>query len=68
MEYKGIIKGSRTYDFGATLVMLGGIQAALPSLLGPFNIAPEITGATTSAIGLMVLWLRNKTTGPIGEK
>lgn len=68
MEYKGFVKGSRTLDLGAILVLLGGVQAALPSLLGPFNISPEITGAATSAIGLIVIYLRFKTTTAVGEK
>lgn len=66
--YNGIIKGSRTLDLGAVLVMLGGVQAALPALLGPFKISPEITGSVTAAIGLVVIYLRFKTTTPVGEK
>jgi len=66
--YKGLLKGSRTLDLGAVLVMLGGIQAALPALLGPFHISPEITGAATAMIGLIVIYLRFKTTGPVGDK
>ena len=58
MEYKGVIKGSRTLDLGATLVLLGGLQAALPALLGPFHISPEITGAATALVGLVVIYLR----------
>ena len=68
MEYKGVIKGSRTIDLGAMLVLLGGFQAALPALLGPFQISPEITGAATSLIGLVVIYLRFKTTTAVGEK
>ena len=68
MMYNGVIKGSRTLDLGAVLVMLGGVQAALPALLGPFKISPEITGAATAAIGLIVIYLRFKTTAPVGEQ
>lgn len=65
MKYNGVIKGSRTLDLGAVLVLIGGVQAALPALLGPFHISPEITGAVTALIGLVVIYLRFKTTGPI---
>lgn len=68
MEYKGIIKQSRTLDFGLLLVLMGGVQASLPALLGPFNVPPEVTGAVTSLIGLVVIYLRYKTNGPVGVK
>jgi hypothetical protein len=66
--YKGLIKKSRTYDFAALLVILGAVQVALPTLLGPFSLSPEITGAATALIGLIVVILRTVTTGPVGEK
>jgi hypothetical protein len=66
--YKGMIKKSRTYDFAALLVMLGALQVALPTLLGPFHVSPEATGAATALIGLIVAVLRSKTDGPVGAK
>lgn len=68
MGYNGVIKGSKTLDLGALLIMLGGVQAALPALLGPFKVSPEITGSATALIGLVVIYLRFKTTKAIGEK
>ena len=68
MKYNGVIKGSRTLDLGAMLLLLGGFQAALPALLGPFHISPEITGSATALVGLIVIYLRFKTTSAVGEK
>lgn len=69
MEYKGVIKGSRTYDVN---FISGAIDAGFLVFL---SYSPEQLGLTIpiyaglrALITIILFYLRSKTTGPVGEK
>ncbi len=64
MQYQGITKKSRTLDLAGLLAVLGAVQVALPDLALP----PQYNGIVTMIVGVLVAFLRFKTTGPVGEK
>lgn len=65
MKYEGLIKGSRTLDYGALLAVFGALQLALPeiqdALKGWYGVIFILMAALTG-------WLRYKTTTAVGEK
>ena len=69
MEYKGVIKGSRTLDVAALSVVIDavslGFLAYSPEQLG---IAIPAYMALRIALTSFQAYLRFKTTGPVGEK
>lgn len=69
MEYKGVIKGSRTLDVAAISVIVDAVSLAFlaysPEQLG---IAIPIYMAIRIALTSFQAYLRFKTTGPVGEK
>lgn len=69
MEYKGIIKGSRTLDVAALSVIIDavslGFLAYSPEQLG---IAVPIYMTVRILLTAFQAYLRFKTTGPVGEK
>ena len=64
MSYQGLINNSLTYDFGAVLIIAGAIQTYLPAL----ELPQPYNGIATMVIGVIVAYLRYKTTGPVGDK
>ena len=69
MEYKGIIKGSRTLDVAALSVVIDsmslGFLAYSPEQLG---VAIPIYMGVRIALTSLQAYLRFKTTTPVGEK
>lgn len=69
MEYKGVIKGSRTLDVAALSVVIDavslGFLAYSPEQLG---IAIPIYMAIRIGLTAFQAYLRFRTTGPVGEK
>lgn len=64
-KYRGFLRSSRTYDYGALLAIFGAIQIAFPAL-EPY--LKDFYGIAFVLAGALVGWLRYKTTGPVGEK
>lgn len=69
MEYKGVIKGSRTLDVAAISVIVDAVS------LGFLAYSPEQLGITIPIYMVIRIsltacqaYLRFKTTGPVGEK
>ena len=69
MEYKGVIKGSRTLDVAAISVIIDAVSLAFlaysPEQLG---IAIPVYMAIRIAIAGFQAYLRFKTTSAVGEK
>lgn len=69
MQYKGLIKGSRTLDVAALSVVIDaaslGFLAYSPEQLG---IGILLYMAIRIALTALQAYLRFKTTGPVGEK
>jgi hypothetical protein len=65
MEYKGVIKQSRTLDLGALVVVLGAIQTGLPQISSQLG---EYNGIINMAVGVLIVYLRYVTKGPVGQK
>ena len=64
MTYNGIIKKSRTIDFGLLVSVFGVIQMALPDL----GLTTQQLGIANLVIGVLIVVLRSQTTGPVGVK
>ena len=65
MKYSGVIKGSKTIDFGTLILLLGVVDQNLPLVreqLGGWY------GWIMMGIGLGVIVLRKMTTTPLGDK
>jgi hypothetical protein len=65
MKYQGIIKKSRTFDFGALVLTLGVIEANLPLVKDQIG---DWYGWILMGIGVAIIWLRKLTKGPVGDK
>ena len=64
MTYKGFIKKSRTLDLGVLVAVFGVIQIGLPGL----GLTALQFGIVDLVIGVLIVVLRSKTTGPVGAK
>lgn len=64
MKYRGVIKKSRTIDFGVLVLVFGVIQASLPDL----QLSAQQLGIANMLIGVLIVLLRAQTTAPVGEK
>lgn len=64
MNYKGLIKGSRTLDYATILVIFGAIQAGLPFIQ---NRLAGWYGPIFIVVGIITGLLRLKTTKPVGQ-
>lgn len=69
MEYKGVIKGSRSLDLAA---ISGMLDAAALSFLAyspeQLGLAVPIYAGVRAVLTMAQFYLRFKTTGPVGEK
>jgi len=69
VDYKGIIKGSRTLD---AVALAGMLDAAMLGMLAyspqDWGVSVPLYGAVRIALGILQAWLRFQTTTPVGEK
>ena len=65
MKYNGVIKKSRTYDYAALLAVGGVVLQTLPMLQD--QLAGNY-GFVFMGVSVLVAYLRNKTTGSVGDK
>ena len=69
MEYKGIIKQSRTLDLTAFATMLDAISLAfLAYSPEQLKITIPVYAVIRMILNVATAYLRFKTTGPVGEK
>lgn len=62
--YQGLINKSRTYDFGTLITAMGAAQVYLPDL----GLSQLTVGVINMVIGMVIVYLRKITTGPVGKK
>ncbi|MCK5236069.1 MAG: hypothetical protein KAR06_03705 [Deltaproteobacteria bacterium] len=63
--YSGIIKGSKTIDFGTVILGMGVIEQNLPLVREQLG---DYYGFIVMGIGIGIIVLRKMTTKPLAEK
>lgn len=65
MNYKGVIKKSRTFDTAALIAVLGVVETNFGLMQGMLG---QWYGLSYIVIAGLVVYLRMVTTGPVGQK
>lgn len=63
MKYKGVVKGSRTYDMAAIIAAFGVVEQNLPMVKEQLG---DHYGFIFIGVAIIVAVLRKITTGPVG--
>ena len=63
--YTGIIKGSKTIDFGTFILAMGVVEQSLPLVREQLG---DYYGFIVMGIGIGIIVLRKMTTKPLAEK
>ena len=64
MQYKGLVKGSKTMDFAALLAVFGTIEQNLPMVK---DMIGDNYGLVFIGVSVIVALLRMVTTKPLGD-
>lgn len=68
MEYKGIVKKSKTYDVLVLFTIMTAIQPLLMEVLTQFDLSQKWVSLTNLIFIGWMAWLRMQTTGAVGTE